>query len=75
VSSSVDTSAGARRTQVEALRALDGPTRLRMALQASQMAMDLSAAGIRHRHPEWSDAQVQRALVQLLTGRSHRTSE
>lgn len=74
MSSSLDTPARARHAQVEALRALDGPTRLRMALQASQMAMDLSAAGIRHRHPEWGDAQVRSALVELLTGRPQRTS-
>jgi hypothetical protein len=64
-----DTSAAARRVQLEALRRLDGPTRLRMALEMSDEARDVCLAGIRHRHPDWTDAAVRRELLRLLLGR------
>lgn len=64
-----DTSADARRVQREALRRLDGPTRLRMALEMSDDARRVCLAGIRHRHPDWTDAEVRRELLRLLLGR------
>ena len=64
-----DTSAAARRVQIEALRRLDGPTRLRMALRMSDDSRHVALAGIRHRHPEWTDDDVRRELLRLLLGR------
>jgi len=63
-----DTSAGARRFQLDALRRLDGPTRLAMACQMGDEARAISQAGIRHRHPGWTDDQVHAALLELLLG-------
>lgn len=63
-----DTSAGARQVQLDALRRLDGPTRLAMACQMSDEARAVSEAGIRHRHSDWDDEQVHRALLELLLG-------
>lgn len=64
-----DTSADARRVQVEALRRLDGPTRLQMALEMSDDARSVSLAGIRYRHPDWTDAAVHEELLRLMLGR------
>ena len=63
-----DTTLAARSIQLKALRRLDGPTRLEMACRMSDDARAVSEAGIRHRHPEWSDREVQRALLELLLG-------
>ena len=64
-----DASAAARRIQIEALRRLDGPTRLQMALRMSDDSRDITLAGIRHRHPDWTDDDVHRELLRLLLGR------
>ena len=64
-----DTSAAARDIQVEALRRLDGPTRVRMALDMSEEARQVTLAGIRHRHPDWTDTAVHQELLRLLLGR------
>jgi hypothetical protein len=63
-----DTSATARQVQLDALRRLDGSTRLVMACQMSDEARAISEAGIRHRHPDWADDQVHQALLELLLG-------
>lgn len=64
-----DTAPKARRIQLDALRRFDGPSRLEMACRMSDDARAISEAGIRHRHPEWTDEQVRRALLELLLGR------
>jgi hypothetical protein len=69
-----DTTAAARRVQVEALRRLDGPTRLQMALQMSEEAREATLAGIRHRHPEWTDEATHRELLRLMLGRELATA-
>ena len=63
-----DTTRAARRIQLDALRRLDGPTRLEMACRMSDDARSISEAGVRHRHPEWSDSEVRRALLELMVG-------
>ena len=69
-----DTSAAARRIQVEAFRRMDGPTRLGMALEMSEEARAVTLAGIRHRHPEWTDTAVHRELLRLMLGRELATT-
>lgn len=64
-----DTTAAARRVQVEAWRRLDGPTRLRLALQMSDDSREVTLAGIRHRHTEWSKAEIHAELLRLMLGR------
>ncbi len=63
-----DTTPAARQVQLQALRRLDGPTRLRQALEMSGSAREVTLAGIRYRHPEWTAAQVHRELLRLLLG-------
>jgi hypothetical protein len=64
-----DTAAAARDIQVEALRRLDGSTRVRMAVDMSEEARHVTLAGIRHRHPDWTDTAVHQELLRLLLGR------
>jgi hypothetical protein len=63
-----DTAPAARRAQLDALRRLSGPERLAMACAMSDEARAVSEAGVRHRHPEWTELQVQHALLELLLG-------
>jgi Rv0078B-related antitoxin len=65
-----DTTPNARALQLRIFREMSGPARLAMALEMSDDARAISEAGIRHRHPEWSEAQVHGALVLLLLGDS-----
>ena len=63
-----DTSTEAWQVHHEALRRLTGTERVAMAFEMSAAARDLTEAGIRHRHPDWSDEQVRDALLELLLG-------
>lgn len=63
-----DTSTKARRAQVEALRRLDGPARLQMALRMSDDSREVTLAGVRYRHPDWADDEVHRELLRLMLG-------
>lgn len=63
-----DTTPNSRALQLRILREMGGPARLAMALEMSEDARAISESGIRHRHPEWSEAQVHEALIRLLLG-------
>jgi hypothetical protein len=63
-----DTSTEAARVQLEVLRRMTGAERVAIALDLSETARALSEAGIRHRHPEWTDETVRDALMDLLLG-------
>jgi hypothetical protein len=64
-----DTSPEARRVQLEALRRLSGSERVAMAFEMSESARALTEAGIRDRHPDWSDEQVHTELMVRMLGR------
>src|SRR5688500_11616116 len=64
----VDTSPDAWHAHLEVLRRLTGPERVARALDLREAARATSEAGIRHRHPDWSEEQVQDALLELLIG-------
>ncbi len=68
MTSARDTTATAREAQLEVLRGMDGPARLRMALEMSEQVRQVTESGIRHRHPDWTDVRVQRELRALLIG-------
>jgi hypothetical protein len=63
-----DTAPSARRVQLEALRRLDGVERLLMACRMSDESRAVTLAGIRHRHPEWTESAVHRELLRLMLG-------
>jgi hypothetical protein len=63
-----DTTAVARRIQTEALRRMGGPARLEAACRMSDDARDVTLAGVRYRHPDWTDEAVHRELLRLMLG-------
>jgi hypothetical protein len=60
-----DTSPAARAVQLYIDRSTTGEQRLLMAFEMSLFARDLARAGIRHDHPEWTDAQIAREVLRL----------
>jgi hypothetical protein len=63
-----DTTAAARRIQIDAFRRMGGPARLLAACRMSDDARDVTLAGIRYRHPNWTDEAVHRELLRLMLG-------
>ena len=47
---------------------MSGAERLEMASRMSEAARELTVAGLRHRHPDWSDEQIHHAVLQQLHG-------
>jgi len=64
-----DTSEGAFERQLEAYRAMTPAERLAIAAAMSDEIRVLAEAGIRDRHPTYTDAQVADALAKILLGR------
>ena len=63
-----DTTPDAHRRQLDGFRSMDPATRVRLAWAMSEEARAVSAAGIRARHPEYSDDEVRLALARLVLG-------
>jgi hypothetical protein len=63
-----DTSPEAYRVQTEALRRLGPKRRAAMTFELNQQMLSWLAAGIRMRHPEYTDGQVRLATIRLRLG-------
>lgn len=63
---SLDTSAEASRVQLDVYRAMSPARRLELALTMSDELMAVTTAGIRHRHPDFTDDEVLRELHRIL---------
>jgi hypothetical protein len=63
-----DTSKEALQVQVNGWRRMTGEHRVLRAMQLNETARQISAAGIRNRHPEYTPEQVQLALGRLRLG-------
>jgi hypothetical protein len=63
-----DTSPAAAEVQRAVLREMTGSERMALGLQMSDDARQLALDGLRHRHPEFSEAESQRALRRLMLG-------
>jgi hypothetical protein len=63
-----DTTLEAARVQHAVYRRMPAERRLRMALQMSDSARKLSEAGVRARHPEYTDRQVELAVIRMMLG-------
>lgn len=63
-----DTSQEDWSVQLAVLRRMSGPERVAKAFEMSEAARAVTEAGIRYRHPEWSDEQVRDGLMALLLG-------
>lgn len=64
----MDTTVAAWAIQRAIFRGMTGAERVAMAIEMSETARALTEAGMRHRHPEWSDEQVHDALLSCLLG-------
>jgi hypothetical protein len=64
----LDTSADAAALHDESLRALGPAGRFRIALELSDLTHAFAVAGIRRRHPEYSDEDARRELAKMLYG-------
>ena len=60
-----DTSPEAQAIQLKIQSGMSGEQRILLAFEMSEFARELARAGIRHDHPEWSEAQVARELLRL----------
>jgi hypothetical protein len=60
-----DTTSAAAAAQAQAQRQLGGPGRLRLAFEMSVLARELTLAGLRRSHPDWSPGQLRRELLRL----------
>jgi len=54
--------------QIAAIRRLTGAQRVELAVRMSEDARAITAAGIRARHPGWSDVRVRRELLVRIYG-------
>jgi hypothetical protein len=63
-----DTSLDAIRVQHEVYRRMAPERRWELVFQMNEWARELSAAGVRARHPEYTDRQVKLAVIRLTLG-------
>src|SRR5437870_2366958 len=63
-----DTSAEAARVQVEIFRRFSGEQRLRKTLEMSDAIRAITADGVRHHHPEYTDEQVRLTVIRRILG-------
>jgi DUF1365 family protein len=65
-----DTSEGAFERQFAAFRAMTPAQRLAIAAEMSDEIRVIAEAGIRNRHPSYTEGQVAGALAEILLGRA-----
>jgi hypothetical protein len=63
-----DTSADAWARHIESIRALSPQERVRLLTTMSDEVREIARDGIRHRHPDWTAAEVESGLAELLLG-------
>ncbi len=63
-----DTSAGAGAVHERVVSALSPGERVRIAAEMSHDAREITASGIRARHPDWPEARVRRELLTRIYG-------
>jgi hypothetical protein len=60
-----DTTSTAAAAQFRAQQRLGGAGRLQLAFEMSLLARELTLAGLRRSHPDWSPRQLRRELLRL----------
>jgi hypothetical protein len=63
-----DTTEEAARVQAEVYRRMSPSRRLEIALEMSEALRQVCAAGVRSRHPDYTDDQVRLAVIRLTLG-------
>lgn len=66
--SPLDTPPEASALQLEAYRRMSPGARLRVGLELTEVSRQLLVAGIRHRHPDYDEADVRLAFLRLWLG-------
>lgn len=61
-----DTSPEADAAQLAAYRRMSGAERFQIAMEMSQLVRDLTHAGIRVQHPDWSASEIRREYLRRL---------
>jgi len=64
----LDTSPEAHAAQTDAYRRMSGAERTQVMFRLNQIARETAAAGIRSRHPDYTEERVRFALFRLLLG-------
>ena len=65
-----DTTAEAAAIQLAMYRAMSPSARVQIAVDLSDAVRETARAGIRRRHPEYSEAEVARAFIAMLYGKN-----
>lgn len=68
MSDAFDTSDGALREHIRGLRRLGISGRAAMTFELSDNLRQIVKDGVRHRHPDWDEAQVKREALRLVLG-------
>ena len=63
-----DTTPEARRVQMQILREMGFEGRLKATFALNRMTRELAKGGIRERHPDYTDEQVELALHRIMWG-------
>jgi hypothetical protein len=63
-----DTSRKAAALQAEIHRRMEPAERLQIAIEMSEFARSLTRTGLRAQHPEYDEAQLDRAMLERLYG-------
>jgi hypothetical protein len=66
---SPDTTEEAARVQREVYRRMSPARRLQLIFEMNESLRELLAAGVRSRHPDYTEAQIKLAVVRLWLGR------
>lgn len=66
---SKDTALEAEKIQISVLKKIGAEGRYKMTVELSDNIRDITLAGIRERHPDFSNEEVRRTLIKLLHGR------
>jgi hypothetical protein len=67
-SRSLDTSIDAHEVQIDGLRRMGPEQRVRLAMDLSDGVRRIARDGVRHRHPDYTEAMVERAVATLYLG-------
>jgi len=63
-----DTTAEAAKVYIAAYNSLSGADRVERSMEMAEEVKQVTLAGIAHRHPEFSSAQVHREWLRILHG-------
>ncbi len=66
----LDTTIEAMKRQVEILRKVTPERRMEMAFELSDFLRSIVQAGVKERHPDYNEQQIQKEVLRLMIGES-----